>query len=73
MTSVIKCKDLCSFLMFEKPVFLYILILESKRKLVNVKKNNNNNLRAIQFIKTELRGFTKSANGKKNKQNLMIF
>lgn len=61
--------------MFEKPVFLYILILESKRKLVNVKKTtNNSNSRAIQFIKTELRGFTKSANGKnKNKQNLMIF
>lgn len=26
--------------MFEKPVFLYILILESKRKLVNVKKKS---------------------------------
>lgn len=27
--------------MFEKPVFLYILILESKRKLVNVKKKKS--------------------------------
>lgn len=60
--------------MFEKPVFLYILILESKRKLVNVKKKKqtNSNSRAIQFIKTELRGFTKSANGKKKNYDFFI-
>lgn len=54
----------------EKPVFLYILILASKRKLVNVNKNLKNKpiSRAINLSRQNSEALQKSANGK-TKQN----